>query len=185
MRMHESDPERPDWAALYRADLAADYPEALNRLYREPVEAGDGRALLDALMFLCISRIEMPDWLRYALGNAINLYQNHWEKTLDDAFNVKRPDGYRGPQERNRRVLGPKVTADIVLLVGAGAIVDDSLFAAVGKLHGVGSTTVKKWYYASFDYQFHLALRPSRTDSPDSLPSHLRALKPSIKWRDE
>lgn len=160
------------WAALHR--------EAIER-YRETAQAGDGRALLAALESACVGRCEMPDWLQQAIVTAIRRYTHHQAHTLDEAFNVKRPNGYRRKASRDRATTGFLVWFDVSELVSAGAVVDEALFEAVGSLHGVGKTTAAKWYYTYLE-------RTPRHGLPmalEALPARLAALKDRIGWKAE
>lgn len=160
------------WAALHREEIAR---------YRAAAQAGDGRALLAALEAACVGRCEMPDWLQQAIVSAIRRYTHHQAHTLDDAFNVKRPGGYRRKASRDRATTGFLVWADVAELVSAGAVVDEALFEAVGALHNVGKTTAAKWYYTYLE-----RLPPHHLPRTiEALPDRLAALRDVIGWKAE
>ena len=114
---------------------------------REKIESGDGTALLSALESVAMSDAAMPDWLATQVVRSIRNYTHHKTTTLDEAFNVKRPDGYRRQAAKDRWNKGVLVVSDVIALIRAGRPVDDGMFEEVGSSRGVGKTTAKKWYY--------------------------------------
>ena len=79
---------------------------------------------------------------------AFRRYLDHEVSTLDEAFAVGRPKGYR----RNAAEIEVKkkrmVQRDVLQFVQAGVVIDEALFAVVGKIHGIGKTQVGEWWGA-------------------------------------
>lgn len=114
---------------------------------RAAIESGDGNALLEAIMDVVLSREAFPEWLSYKVARAIRNYTHHKTLTLDDAFGVARPQGYRRQAAQARWDGAFIVVRDVMHLHQSGVPIDDGLFEAVGKLHGIGKTTASKWFY--------------------------------------
>lgn len=110
-------------------------------------EAGDGMALLEAVLITLGTKIIPPDWLAVGFRSAFTSYWNADVKTLDDAFNVHRPKGFSTKAEAKRRQWVGFAVIDIVLLSSLGAAIDDNLFDAVGNNYGISGGTVKERYY--------------------------------------
>jgi hypothetical protein len=145
------------------------------------VERGDEGAVYDALRIMLMGDVPMPGWLRAALRETIERYESHEVSTLDEAFSVQRPPGYRRPAARAAVAPGYQAVRDANDLAHAGAVIDDALFEAVAMIHDVGSTSVKKWYYASAI----TAIERERhgKGSQADLPSHLLDLVESVNWK--
>ena len=151
---------------------------------REAVEAGDGEALLIAVLDALVAREPFPGWLGDALIAAIRRYQQHDAHSLDEAFNVKRPAGYRRGAARDRRKIGAMVVYDINQMARAGAVIDDELFEAVGNLHGVGKTTAKGYHYSGAGWPAWALPDPAEAPMErTALPPQLRELECMVKWR--
>ncbi len=147
---------------------------------REAGQSGDGDALLSAVMNALIARERFPEWLALELAGAIYRYTQHDARTLDEAFRVKRPDGYRLAAARDRRRKGLVVTAQIMELHSAGAAVDEALFAAVGELHGVKKTTISDWYYL---HRTHPMFAHKRPVARSALKPELTGLADKVNWK--
>lgn len=114
---------------------------------RAEIEGGNGDALLEAIMDVVLSREPFPEWLSYKVAHAIRNYTHHKKATLDEAFGVVRPQGYRRQATQARWDNAFKVVKDVMHLHQAGVPIDDGLFDAVGQLHGIGKTRASKWFY--------------------------------------
>jgi hypothetical protein len=63
---------------------------------------GDKTALIDTLkMYTDIDRTEMPDWVASAVFQALYKWRECEVLTLDEAFGVTRPKGFRLEVEHN------------------------------------------------------------------------------------
>ena len=80
------------------------------------------------------------------VSEALMRYRSHEVLTLDEAFNIERPAGYRGKAAYREFLLKSKVIRDIRAFELAGAAKDDALYEAVGKIHGCGKTLVKQYW---------------------------------------
>lgn len=163
-----------------RDDAMRTQAEAALEGKRESVEQCVAGSLLEALELMFLYDLAMPAWLRSSLGQAIGRYTEHTAATLDEAFLVARPSGYRQPAARNGAHLGRLVVRDVQDMILAGAVVDDGLFEAIGGFHGVGKSTVKKWYYSSATYVIE---GQSKAGNWRDVPSHLRCLRDQVNWK--
>jgi len=77
---------------------------------------------------------------------ALMRYRSHEVLTLNEAFEIERPSGYRREAANRVFLLKSKVIRDIRAFEHAGAAKDDALFEAVGKIHGCGKTLAKKFW---------------------------------------
>lgn len=114
---------------------------------RTKIEEGSGDDLLAAILDVAIGRVAFPEWLSYKVASAIRRYSHHEVSTLDQAFNVKRPAGYRRKAVAARWNKAILIVRDVHDLSEHGFPIDGSLFEEVGKLHGVGKTKASEWYY--------------------------------------
>lgn len=148
---------------------------------RQAVERGDPGAVYDALWIALLGDVQIPPWLRTAMRGILERYELHEAGSLDEAFGVCRPGGYRRPAARAEIDPGWHAVRDANDLAIAGAVIDAALFDAVAALHGVGSTSVKKWYYNSvttaIERKWH------GTGSIDGLPAHLLTLVDAVNWK--
>jgi hypothetical protein len=136
---------------------------------------------LDVFELWVLAEVPIPSWLRAALGSAINRYRTSDVRTLDEAFNVRRPPGYRRGAARAASQHGLSAEMDVTHLAIAGAVVDDALFEAVASRYGVGKTTVKKWYYDGTMYVLAKSLHG--TGSRSDLPARLGSLADQVNWK--
>lgn len=89
-----------------------------------------------------------PYDLARQLDEVLTAYVNHEVSSLDEAFGVKRPKGYRQRyMEQLQHGKGASIWDDIVTLHAHGLPLDEYIFGKVGELHGTGSTYAKKAYY--------------------------------------
>ena len=140
--------------------------------HREAVEAGDGEALIHALVGALQRGGAVPDWLAYRALAAFRRWMHLKARTLDEAFGVSRPKGRQIATQRHRADRGILVFMDVDQLRAARVPVDEQLFAAVGRLHGFGKTTASEIYYSIGKTSF-----PRRPDCAlEALPPRLRAI---------
>lgn len=128
------------------AIVAKHYADEIERR-RAAIERGDGDALLDALLVLCISEAPMPNWLTFKVAAAIRRYTHHECATLDEAFGITRPKNYQRRVARERRQNAFLLYSDVVELHSAGVPIDNQLLELVGEQHGVGRTKAWEWYH--------------------------------------
>jgi hypothetical protein len=136
---------------------------------RRSAEAGDGEALLRAMLDACLSGQAMPDWLANEVAGAIRRYTHMHVKTLDEAFRV--PPRTHFISESRRRRNGKRIFFDICLLRSAGVPITQDLFHAVGELHGLGRNVAQECYSA--ELKRHGGIRAFRTRAPEVLPQRL------------
>ena len=114
---------------------------------RPLVESGDAGALLHALYFASHDDVPMPDWLGARLGRALNAYNGHEARTLDDAFGISRPKGYHARANRERWLKGPLIVSDAMTLHASGVPLGVAMFDALGDLHGISKTRASEYFY--------------------------------------
>ena len=68
---------------------------AMLEWYRQKYEGGDGAALLKAIEYCGMYRLVMPDWIVTNFATSFHSWDRFECKTLDDAFGVARPKGFR------------------------------------------------------------------------------------------
>ena len=104
---------------------------------------------------------------------AIRAYLTHAAGTLDEAFKVRRPDGYRQPTERKKFLKKAAVQREGKLLrYEHGVVVDDAFFELLAERHQVSATIAKQYYYAK-----HKGLKPKPEASPEGIhPEYRRRL---------
>lgn len=161
--------------------LAKAYAERIEGR-RQKIEAGDGDELLAAIRDAALGRIALPDWLSGRVLTAIRRYTHHEVSTLDLAFNVKRPKGYRRPAVRGRWEKAVLIVRDVCKLNMHGVSIDDGMFEEVGKLHGIKKSQASDWYY--FHKNNNTLTYVSATAwswSCESLPDRLNAVAEALR----
>lgn len=81
------------------------------------------------------------------IAEAFRKYVEHEVSSLDDAFGVSRPAGYRRPAARKRFLKRKRLQRQALWLRDAGAKVDPAFFEVLGTVNGVKPTQAKDWYY--------------------------------------
>lgn len=81
------------------------------------------------------------------IAASINRYLDHECRTMDEAFRVRRPDGYRRAAARKRHLHRHNVQICGRVLKSAGVVVDASFFEVIGDFVGVSKTQASEWYY--------------------------------------
>jgi len=74
-------------------------------------------------------------------------YLNHETTTLDEAFDLKRPKGYRRAIAHEERVKERALQRTGRMFRSAGAAIDDAFFAVLGEIYGVSKTKASVFYY--------------------------------------
>ncbi len=117
------------------------------------------------------------------MESALLRYAWHEVMTLDEAFGVSRPDGYRMAAARRQLESKADLIMDIHRFRDAGAALDDDLFEVVGKIHGCGKTLAKKWWKDKPPRR-RAGLKPGRASTkPGELPKELLPYRDMVKWR--
>jgi hypothetical protein len=114
---------------------------------RRRFEAGDPKALLEALDFCARSGGAMPLWLREALVARLDPWFRYQAKTLDQAFDVERKRE-RISNRKKRLSLQPRVAWLVIRLHREEKLpIDEALFERVGKTFGISMGTARAIYY--------------------------------------
>ena len=129
-------------SSLFEAHYAAEIESK-----RAAIDTGDGDALLSAIESVALSNMAMPDWLARKVVQAIRKYTHHKASTLDAAFNIRRPGGYKRPAQQDRWDRAGLVVSEVIAMRRSGEAVDDLMFEQVGSKHGIKKTKAKDWYY--------------------------------------
>lgn len=87
--------------------------------------------------------VDMVEDVRLAFGR----YDRHEVSTLDEAFGLQRPDGYRrsAAEERDKKRRRVQIVGRV--LRDCGAAVDSALFEVLAEIHGTNRTKATEWYY--------------------------------------
>lgn len=111
------------------------------------------------------------------VAKAIQRYLDHETRTLDEAFKVRRPDGYRQPAERRKFLKIDPVQRDGRFLREHGAVIDDAFFEVLAERHGIKTTVAREYYYADPKLK---GLKPKAGKSPDEVNSEYRR---RLNWK--
>ena len=125
------------------ADLRMEILEQL----RLRVEAGEGLATIEAISTAAMLGLAMPTWLSRPVMHAIANYQNYENKTLDEAFCLKREKGKRQDAEQSERANALNVITEVLRLHSQRQPMDSQIFEAAGETCNVKKTTAEKWFY--------------------------------------
>jgi hypothetical protein len=111
-------------------DLPRRQQELLEQ-WRTAYEAGDGAALLNAVEFVLNCGVVPPPWVCTGFNAAWQVrYGSGLSRTLDDAFNVRRPLSWSQKSAR-KEVLRNIVWQHVVAYTNQGEAIDGTLFAKV------------------------------------------------------
>jgi hypothetical protein len=114
---------------------------------RKLFEAGDPKALLEAIDFCARSGSAMPLWLGEAFCACFDKWSRYEVKTLDQAFGVERK------RERifNRKLrlsLQPRVARAVIRLHRHENLpIDEALFERIGKMFKISMGKARSIYY--------------------------------------
>jgi len=121
------------------------------------------------------AELERLYWHVERIAKSINGYMSHEFRTMDEAFQVRRPDGYRQPSAR-KRYLHMRNLQDLGLkLRKRGAVTDNQFFEFLGRMFNVDKTLAAEWYY-----QKHRGAKPDPTLDNSDIPEWARD---QINWR--
>jgi hypothetical protein len=123
---------------------AAEFVEQKLRLR---FEAGDERALLDAVDICARAGIAMPWWLAAAFSTRYTPWRRLQMKTLDEAFRVAGPKGRRWSDLARREHVKSDVLHRVCALRREGLPLDESLFTTVGRELGISGGLANRIYY--------------------------------------
>ena len=120
---------------------------AMLEWYRQKYEGGDGAALLKAIEHCGMYRLVMPDWV---VANFVAAFSS-WDRlecaTLDDAFRVARPKGFRIDVAREEMNNAAAVYMAILDAEKRGLpIHQDGAIAEVCEKFGINRDKAWKWY---------------------------------------
>jgi hypothetical protein len=114
---------------------------------RRRFEAGDAKALLEAIDFCARSGTAMPLWLGEAVCARFDRWFRYDVKSLDQAFGVERK-GERISDRKLRQSLQPRVAWEVIKLHKEEKLpIDDALFERVGKMLNIPMGTARDIYY--------------------------------------
>ena len=122
-------------------------------------EAGDARALLEAIDFCVRAGMPAPVWLAEAWCAQYEEWVMFRAKTLDEAFGVSRPKGMHIDQAALRQRLKARVVLEVLRLHREKHLpIDQDLFTLVGKMLGIEGGLVNKIYYKDNPWRGFLPL---------------------------
>jgi hypothetical protein len=142
---------------------------------RERIEAGDGDALLTALLDVCLSGAPMPYWLSVSVASAVRRYTHMHVKTLDEAFGVKKRVGFAKLSKRRR--YGLRIYLEVCALHSVGVPISKDLYKAIAEQYPdfKDGKIVEECY--TKELKRHGGRRLSNTQGdPEKLPDHLKTL---------
>ncbi len=114
---------------------------------RKRFEAGDPKALIEAMDYCARSGTAMPMWLGQAACDRFDKWFRYEVKTLDEAFGVERK-GERVSDRKQRLWLQPRVACEVSRLHREENLpIDEALFEQVGKILNIKAGMVRDIYY--------------------------------------
>jgi hypothetical protein len=114
---------------------------------RKLFEAGETRALLDAIDFCARSGSAMPLWVAEAFCARYEKWSRYEAKTLDQALGVDRK-GERISNRKFRESMKPRVAYEVIRLHKQERLpIDEALFERVGAIFGIPMGTARAIYY--------------------------------------
>jgi hypothetical protein len=130
---------------------------------RKRFEAGEAKALLDAIDFCARSGSVMPLWLVEAFCARYDKWSRYDVKTLDQAFGVERK-GERISDRKLRESLKPRVALEVSRLHREKKRpIDEALFEQVGAKFDIPMGTARDIYYKDNRWrQLFEAMPPER-----------------------
>ncbi|WP_242107211.1 hypothetical protein [Luteimonas aquatica] len=161
-------------------DAAKAYEWFLERR-KEKFEKGDAESVLWAVHYVIEGKITFPPWLATAVDKAIMGYMTHEYASLDAAFGVGRPKGYRRKSIHEQASRAHNSNWIIIELHKHGYAIDDQLFEVVGERFNVKKTTAKKWYYEAKNSNDPVFQAFERSDVSSQIPEHLKAIADQLK----
>lgn len=111
---------------------------------------------------------DLIDQMRW-VADAFRGYLQHEYRSLDQAFDVRRPKSYRQPAARKRALLMRRVQEEGRELRLHGCTVGDAMFQFLATRHGTNKTDAGAWYLAKYK-----GLMPDPTKSMDDLQDWVR-----------
>ena len=130
-----------EWNAKYDAEM-------LDQLL-ERYEGGDNLALLMAIRVCARADLVMPDWVARGYNKGWDAYRRCHVKTLDEAFDVRRPKGFNRAAWEKRFKLECAVVNDASDYQERGVAVD---YEAIGKKLNISESQATKYYYAAVGF---------------------------------
>ena len=128
---------------------------------RKRFEAGEPKALLEAIDFCARSGSAMPLWLAEAFCARYEAWSRYDAKTLDQAFGVERK-GERIPNRKFRESMKPRVAYEVCRLHRQEKLpIDEALFERVGQILEIPMGMARDIYYNDNSWrQFFEAITP-------------------------
>ena len=139
----------------------------------ERIEAGDGDALLSALLDVCLSDAPMPHWLSVHVASAVRRYTHMHVKTLDEAFGVKKRVGFARLSKRRR--YGMRIYFEVCALHSVGVAISKDLYKAIAEQYQdfKDGKIVEECYTTELKRRGGRRLANTQGD-PERLPGHLK-----------
>ena len=108
-------------------------------------EIGDKSALIEALKIYCEQeKPTLPNWVASGVFKAIYKWRECEFRTLDEAFAVQRPKGFRIITERKKRKLLFVIHAEVEF---SDIKKGNELWEDIGNKHCISAGTAKQYFY--------------------------------------
>ncbi len=121
-----------------RESVLSAHLESLKQRY----ESGESEALLDAIDFCGKYKLVMPDWVSWHFSACYKKWADLDVKTLDEAFDMKRPKNFRLGKEKERIEKATNVFLDVLEL----SSLNQENMEKVAKKHGINRDKVWTMY---------------------------------------
>lgn len=129
--------------------MSSEHDAELNMLlwYQKQYEKGDKSALLEAIEHCAMCRLVMPDWVVSDYVFAFRSWSRLKVKTLDDAFGVAKPKGFRIEVAKEEMYTATAVYMEIIRLERQGfPIHQDGAIAEVCEKFHINRDKAWKYY---------------------------------------
>jgi hypothetical protein len=115
--------------------------------FEDSHNAGEPRALMEALLKCSLLKQPMPDWVAEAYQEAYKKVTTYEVRSWDDAFGQPHAKGTDLKANRKKLILSAKIFAATRARIDAGANTDLELFAAIGEEFNETYSYVRDVYY--------------------------------------
>jgi len=112
---------------------AAKWAEIKLRDLQSRFEAGDPKALFEAVRFCHLFGVPMPDWVGLGILDGMQKVENFELGSWDDAYGAPYPKNTRLPERRRRLERANAVAYEVERLSAAGTAIDDFIWEKVAK----------------------------------------------------
>ena len=115
------------------------------------------------------------------VARKIKQYLEHETTSMDEAFELRRPKGYRRASAREEHLKMHAVQRTGLKIRNAGAVTDEAFFEVLGQIHNLKRTKAKELYYR---YGNNVDLPPRPRVGVSMLPHEYEVFADQLMWKD-